>query len=432
MKESLLHLVWENKWFTSAKLFTTKKEELYIHQTGNHNLLQGPDFSNAIIEIGGQKWAGNVEIHVKSSDWYAHQHEKDENYQKVILHVVYEHDVEVYDLHSNEIPTLELKECILPKVLENYEDLIQNPKGWIFCNDSLKDYDAFKLSNWLESMYVERLERKVGEIEAIYNACGKDWEATLFLVLAKYFGGNLNGGYFVETFSKIDFSLIRKATTNKVTESLLFGLLGLLKKDIEDPYYQTLQNEFLFQSQKYKLASLLEVKLNFYGGRPQNFPTIRLAQLIALYEDKQTVFASVLELGDKVENYRTFFRVEVNKYWQTHYNYDKLSKKSPKKVSNGFVDLLLMNAVIPVLFLYSKLKGEDNSHLLELMYAIAPEKNRIITMFQKKGCKANSALQSQALLTLKKEYCEKERCTECAIGVDLISTTSGTSSDLLR
>lgn len=421
MKESFLHLVWQQQLLSYKELFTTKGERLKIYKNGFLNNLQGPDFGNALIELDGQKWAGNIEIHVKSSDWYAHQHQKDKNYSNVILHVVYEHDVEVFDLQSHEIPTLELKNYISKKVLQNYTALMTNSNQWIFCEEKIKDIEHFKLNNWLERVYVERLERKVTEVAVIHKNVNEDWEATLFLTLAKYFGGNLNGNIFLEAFSQVPFSVIRKQMVNKTTSSFLFGLLGLLEeKDIEDAYYVNLQKEFLYQKQKYKLEELRMFSLHFYGCRPQNFPTIRLVQLIAFYETHLSVFNRVLALGNDVKLYKDLFKVKINDYWQGHYHFNKPSKKSPKQISKGFIDLLLINVVMPVLFLYQKNKGEDYHTLLELMYELSPEKNSVITKFNQLGVKTNSALQTQALLTLKKQYCDKERCAECAIGVELM------------
>ena len=421
MKESFLHLVWQQQLLDNKKLCTTKGENLKIHKTGFLNMLQGPDFNNGLIEIDHQKWAGNIEIHVKSSDWYAHQHQKDKNYQNVILHVVYEHDIEIFDLHSNEIPTLELKNFISEEVLNNYEKLMNNTQQWIFCEQSIKEVDVFKINNWLERIYVERLERKVEEIEKIYKRTDNDWEATLFLTMAKYFGGNLNGQLFLEAFSQVDFSIIRKQMVNKTTHSFLYGLLGLLKEEgVEDAYYQNLQKEFTYQKQKYQLGDLKKFQLHFYGCRPQNFPTIRLAQLIGFYEEHSSVFNKIIALGNNINSYKDLFKVKVSNYWQEHYHFDKPSKKSPKQISKGFVDLLLINVVVPVLFLYQKSKGEDYDVLLELMYELSPEKNNIIQKFNQHGVKTTSALQTQALLTLKKEYCDKERCAECTVGIELM------------
>lgn len=421
MKESFLHWVWEQQLLNTRELYTTNKKLLTVFNSGNLNTLQGPDFSSALLKIESQKWAGNVEIHVKSSDWYAHQHQNDENYKNVILHVVYEHDVEVYDAHNNVVPTLELKKYIDKNVLKNYQTLMQTNTHWIFCEEKINTIDTFVIENWLERVYVERLERKVKQIEQIYHKSGKDWEATLFLTLAKYFGGNLNGEIFLNAFCQVDFSVIRKQMVNKTLDALLFGLVSLLdEKEVEDVYYQQLQKEFAYQKQKYQIENLANYKLHFYGCRPQNFPTIRLAQLLALYQEKNTLFALVLQLGADLNLYRDLLSVPIALYWQEHYNFERPSKKSSKKLSKNFVDLLIINAIVPVLFCYAQQQGKDCYHLLELMYAISPEKNSIINRFKKTGVKVDTALHTQALLTLKSEYCEKERCAECVIGIACI------------
>lgn len=422
MKESFLHLVWQQQLIQNKKIYTTEGEELIIHHPGEVNLLQGPDFSSAMIEIANQKWAGNIEIHLKSSDWYAHQHQKDTSYSNVILHVVFEHDIEVFDLQSNSVPTLELSTLIKGSALQNYNELMQQSQYWIFCENKIKAFDTFKWQHWMERLYVERLERKVGEIELIFNKTKQDWEATFFLLLAKSFGGNLNGAIFLKAFSQVEFIVIRKQIANNKTASLLFGLLGLLKESsFEDLYCQILKKRFDDQRQKYRLEEFPLPKLNFFWCRPHNFPTIRLAQLIAFYEKHKTVFSKVLGLGENLKSYQDFFDIEIDEYWKTHYNLDKVSKKSSKKISKNFLDLLLMNVVIPFLFLYAKKMGTDESYLLDLMYQISPEKNNIVAKFSALDVKSKSALETQALLTLKKEYCDKERCAACDLGVHIIA-----------
>lgn len=325
MKESFLHLVWQQQLLKINKPFiTSQTQALEIHKTGVLNYLQGPDFKNALIELETIKWAGNIEVHVKSSDWYAHQHQNDKNYSNVILHVVYEHDVDVFDLYGNEIPTFELKKYILDTVFLNYEVLMSKKQQWIFCEDVVKKIDVFKLNNWLERLYIERLERKVEDINTVFIDNKKDWEATLFLLLAKYFGGNLNGVIFQEAFTSVDFSIIRKETSNKNLNALLFGLLGMLEKnDVEDTYYIQLQKEYRYLQQKYKLSYKNRHSLNFYGCRPANFPTIRLAQFIALYEYNQTLFAVLIRAFVNKVDYKTILSIALDAYWQQHYNFDK-------------------------------------------------------------------------------------------------------------
>ncbi len=420
MKESLLQLVWQQKLFDQKLLNTTKKESLIIHNYGVLNHLHGPDFSNAIIELDGQKWAGNIEIHVKSSDWYAHQHQKDENYKNVILHVVYEHDIDVFDVNGHEIPVLVLKDYISNNILDRHNRLLSHKKKWIFCEDNFNQINEFQLKHWLERLFVERLERKTNEVAKTHKELKGDWEATLFLLMAKCFGGNLNGSILYDAFSKVDFLIIKKQLVNGTTSSFLFGLVGLLNQEHEDSYFKELKGEFEFQKQKYQLTDLILPKLNFYGCRPSNFPTVRLAQFIAFYEKHPSIFSKILSLGSNIEGYKDLFEIKVNEYWQTHYNFEKESKKSLRKISKGFVDLLLINVVIPMLFLYYKINGLENAHLLELMYQLSPEKNSIINKFSQIGYPSRSALDTQALLTLKKEYCDQERCAECSIGVSLI------------
>ncbi|MGY5351214.1 DUF2851 family protein [Wenyingzhuangia sp. IMCC45533] len=423
MKESFLHLIWQQKLFTTKSLCTTRHQKLEIDYFGTLNSLCGPDITSAVIKIDGQKWAGNVEIHVNSSDWYAHQHQKDKNYGNVILHVVYHHDIEVYDVNGHEIPVLELKQYIPLSVLENNSRLMNQKSKWIFCEDYFKYVDNFKFEFWLESLMIERLERKTKEVEKTLKDAKGDWEATLFLMMVKYFGGNVNGDILYNVFSKIDYKIIRKQFVNKTSSSFVYGMVGLLVEEKEDAYYIGLQKEFYYQQQKYQLNNSMDKRLNFYGCRPLNFPTIRLAQLIAFYEATPNVFSKILSMNHQLSAYKDLFNVSVAEYWKIHYNFDKESKKSLKRVSKSFQDIIMINVIVPVLFLHNKTKGIDNAYLLDILNELKPEKNSVISKFGELGFQSKSALETQALLTLKKQYCDHERCAECAVGIETIMKT---------
>jgi len=242
----------------------------------------------------------------------------------------------------------------------------------------------------------------------------------LFYVLVKYFGGNLNGDIFLETLINVDFTILRKQFANKTLDSLLFGVLNLLPIETEEPYVRQLKNEFNYQKQKYNLGNFIVPKVNFYGCRPHNFPTIRLAQFIALYQKHHRLFSDLITQNHTLKSIEKMFDTQVDVYWRTHYNFNKNSKNTSKNISKSFVELLIINVIIPLNFLYNKTIGKDNEELLELIYQIAPEQNSIINKFNGLGYKPPSALETQALISLKKEYCEKKRCASCAIGVQLL------------
>src|SRR5690606_38844315 len=245
-----------------------------------------PDFFNAQLRIGNQLWAGNVEIHIKSSDWFVHHHEMDNAYDSVILHVVYEHDTEIFRQDNTVIPTLELKNYISPELLGHYQKLISNKSKWINCENDLASVSEFTIQNWLERLYIERLERKSEAVENLIKSSKNDWEAILYKMLAKNFGLKVNGEAFLSLANSIDFSIIRKSQSNQTSlEAVLFGQAKLLEQHVEESYYLELMKEYQFLKQKFSLTNENVETIQFFRLRPPNFPTIRLSQLAFLYHE---------------------------------------------------------------------------------------------------------------------------------------------------
>ena len=420
MKENLLHFIWKLKLFSSNQLSTISGKAIQIISVGTHNYNSGPDFLNAKIKINQQLWAGNVEIHVLSSDWYAHSHEKDANYDAVILHVVWEHDVDVYRNTNESIETLVLKDFITEKVLVNYEKLFKLETKWINCENELKFVNDFTKNNWLERLFFERLETKSIQIKEILKTTNTNWEATLFILLAKSFGLKVNGDSFLQFATSFDFSFVRKIGANSFQlEALFFGQAGLLKGNKESVYFTKLQQEFNYLSHKYKLEENSSA-MQFFRLRPANFPTIRLAQLAKLYATYQNLFSRIMETNN-LDDFYTLFSIKTSEFWETHYTFETTSKKSIKKLTKTFVNLLLINTVIPLKFSYLKFIGKDDfNSILFLISAIKPEKNTIITKFNDLKLKSKNALETQGLLQLKNEYCNQKLCLQCAIGKEIL------------
>lgn len=381
MQEDFLHFVWKHKRFDSRHLKTTTDLPISIIHLGQHNLNSGPDFFNAQLSIDGQHWAGNVEIHLNSSDWYLHGHEKDKAYDNVILHVVWEHDVEVHRQNNTPIPTLELKHYLDEHVLENYKNLFRSKK-WINCEDSFSTLDSFTISSWLERLYIERLEAKTNTIEELLKTSKNDWEAVLFKLLCKNFGLNVNGQSFLSLASSFDFSIIRKIGSNvQRLEALLFGQANLLHEDIEEPYFKGLKDEYLFLKQKFQLDNSGVLPFQFFRLRPPNFPTIRISQLANLYTKQSSLFSKVIALNRKEEFY-DLFAANVSQYWETHYTFSTSSKSSKKKLTKAFIDLILINTILPLKFAYQKFNGEVKDDLLfELINSIDIEKSSVVNKF---------------------------------------------------
>lgn len=420
MKEDFLHYLWKNKKFDVSSLQTVCGEEIVILNSGAYLKEEGPDFFNAQLIIANQKWAGNVEIHIKSSDWYIHNHELDTNYDNVILHVVWEHDVDVFRKNNSSIPVLELKKYVSNVELEKHEYLFES-KSWINCEKDIYQVDSFVLEKWKERLFFERLELKTLSVQSFLDGNENDWEATFFVFLAKYFGLNVNGETFYKIAESIPFSIIRKEQTDLLSlEALLFGFANLLREEKEDVYYSSLKSQWEYLKTKYKLTSDDFINLQFFKLRPDNFPTIRLSQLAVLYHENVNLFSKVIDVSDLNDFYK-LFNSEASEYWKTHYVFDKENMLKSKKLSKPFINLLVINTIIPIKFLYAKQRGENIiDELIELLIEIPSETNSIMDKFKSFNLKINSAFDSQTLIHLKKEYCNHKKCLHCDIGLSLL------------
>lgn len=423
MREELLHFVWKHRKLPSSGLLTTAGQSLNIIQPGMHNTRSGPDFFNARLEIGGQLWAGNVEIHVKASDWYLHNHEHDSNYGNVILHVVWEEDIPVFHRDQTHIPALELKSYIPQRLLVTYNNLFRkNRHLFINCEHDLESVEPFLVTRWLERLYLERLENRATEIETLLKATQNDWEKVLFAHLLRNFGLNINGALFFQVGMGIDFSVIRKIGQDAFRlESLLFGQAGLLQPtDREDSYFRSLREEYRYLCSLYSLRDIPLNKPEFARLRPNNFPTLRLSQFAVLYSTHNNLFSLVTDARDLTAFYE-IFRHSATTYWHTHYAFGKESVRSPKKISRAFIHLLLINSILPLSFCYARHQGGEGAHILKILEGIPAEKNRITDRFALLGIRAPDAKYSQALLQLYGEYCTNNRCLHCEIGGSLLN-----------
>lgn len=422
MQEAFLHYIWQFKKFDTSNIVTTEGEVVILLNIGQHNLNSGPDFFNAQLAIDGQIWGGNVEIHIKSSDWYVHNHEVDSAYDNVILHVVYEHDTDIFRKDNSLIPTLELKNLIHTNVFNNYQKLLMTPHKWINCESDFAEVDDFVISNWLERLYIERLQRKSRTIEALLTASKNDWEGVLFKLLAKNFGLKVNGDAFFSMATSFDFSVVRKMQSQPLQlEALFFGQSGLLDHPVENGYFQNLSKEHHFIARKFKLSHDKVIPLQFFRLRPPNFPTIRISQLAMLYHLHANLFAKLM-MARTIEELYELFQIGTSEFWHTHFTFEKTSRTSKKILTKSFIDLLLINTVLPLRFCYGQRQGKQTSESCLLMARkLASEQNAIIKAFNNLKPVSTSALTSQALIQLKSEYCDKNRCMSCAIGNSLLT-----------
>ncbi|MFP9114816.1 DUF2851 family protein [Flavobacterium sp. RHBU_3] len=422
MREDFLHYIWQHKKFDQGALKTVSGDSVQVLNTGQYLQQSGPDFFNAQIVIGSQRWAGNVEIHLKSSDWYAHRHETDSNYDTVILHVVWEHDTEVLRPNGSEIPVLELWRVVDNDLVNSYKALL-SAKTWINCEKEIGVADGFLLGNWKERLFFERLERKALPVMQLAKETSGDWEAVLFCFLAKNFGLNTNGEAFFNLAKSLPFGVVRKEMFElQNLEALLFGRASLLMGDFEEVYPKALQQQHAYIQHKYQLKPYTGIPLEFFRHRPDNFPTIRLAQLAALYHTHQNLFSKIIHCNDLPE-LRKLFSVQVSEYWHSHYRFDKESTPKRKGLSVSFVDLLIINSIVPVKFAYVQSLAKDNTEeLISLLQQLEPESNAVVDKFKYYKVNVSSAYDSQALLQLKNEYCNNHRCMQCAVGISLLKS----------
>ncbi|MBT8184264.1 MAG: DUF2851 family protein, partial [Eudoraea sp.] len=387
MREDLLHYIWKFKKLKTKGLSTSNDEVIKIFDYGTHNHYSGPDFLNARIEIAGQQWAGNVEMHIKASDWYLHNHQHDQRYINVILHVVWINDVPVFRHDRTSIPTLELQHYISHELLRSYNHLFSKQrKNFINCEQDIGQLNSFILDKWLESLFFERLKQRSTEIEQLLKASGNNWERILFLLLLKNFGLKINAEAFMSLGKAIDFSVVLKTIgVSNQLESILFGMAGLLESDtIQDNYYTNLKNEYKYLKCKFNLENTAVLPVEFFKLRPVNFPTIRLSQFAAVYRKGQ-LFSKIIA-ADSREGLLQLFQVVANEYWIDHFVFGKRSSPTVKRMTTRFIDLLLINTILPIKFSYARYLGKDiDEALLDLFTEIKVEQNAIITNFRMLG-----------------------------------------------
>ena len=424
MREDFLHFIWKTKRLPLDTLVASNGQKILVHDFGQHNHNSGPDFFNAKLEINGQLWAGNVEMHLKASDWYTHGHETDTNYNNVILHVVWEDDVSVFRKDKTEIPTVELKNSVPHSLITAHNKLLENSKRkFINCENDIARVNEFVIDSFLERLFVERLEQKAELIFDLLKEANNDWEQVLFSMLLKNFGSKVNGASFLSISKSLHFSTVRKLQNNLFAlESVLMGMAGLLESDeILDAYYLELQKEYTFQKHKFNLNPSGVQKPDFFGLRPNNFPTIRLSQFADVYCKNKNLFSNLMRTNS-LEAYYNIFNATVSDYWRNHFTFKKESKPSRKRFTENTVNLILINTVVPIKFAYFKSLGKDvNSELIALMTAIGPEKNSIISKFNALNKKSTNAFQSQSKLQLYNNYCSLNHCLKCAVGNSLLN-----------
>ena len=421
MKEEFLHFIWKHQLFQKDSLLTEDGEMLQILNPGRHNSHAGPDFFDARIKIGETLWAGNIEIHLRASDWNKHGHQNDPVYRNTILHVVAAPDIQVFNDMGSVIPELVIK---WPEWIErNYEMLIIS-HDWISCASKLYQVDPFRIKFFLNGIVVERLKHKIENIQVLLADTKQDWGETFYCMLARNFGLRENALPFEMVARSLPQSVLAHHHDSLFQiEALLFGQAGLLGDELfGDDYYIELRNEYYFLAGKYGLKPIEGHLWKFMRMHPSNFPTLRLAQFASLVHHSCGLFSAVME-ANNLDDLKKLFSLTASSYWDTHYSFNKPSVNQKKVFGNQIFNLILINVVVPFYFLFgdnqNKLILKDKA--LEILEQLPAENNGAITRWEKAGITATNALESQGLLQLQRNYCEQKRCLECTIGHKIIT-----------
>ncbi len=424
--EDFLHYVWRYRLYDRNQLQTVAGETLEVLLPGMLNQHAGPDFQNARIKIGDTTWAGNVEVHIASADWYKHGHTTDKAYDNVILHVVYEDDQPVTLANGRRLPTLVLKGRLSADLYGRYHQLMYGPQTIIPCESGISTVSALNLQTWLARTLVERLERKSEAVIALLNHNRGNWEETFYQLLAANFGFSVNALPFELMAKSLPQVILAKYKNNTLqVEALIFGQAGLLEDEFADEYPKALKKEFLYLRHKYQLVPSVEKHLwKFLRLRPQNFPTIRLAQFAALIQQSNHLFSRILETAEVGNLRKLFSNLQVNSYWSSHYRFDVLSGKETDKVMGASsVDNILLNTVVRLLFAYGRHQQQQTyiDRSLQLLEHLPAEQNSIISGFAELGVSSKNAFDTQALLELKSSYCNYKKCLQCGVGNHLLN-----------
>lgn len=422
--EDLLQFIWESQLFERRGLHTTDGRAVEVLRPGKVQGNSGPDLSGALVRIDGQLWAGNVEVHLRSSEWNAHGHQLDHAYDNVVLHVVYEHDGSASTTKGIAPPTLELMSRVDPTSIVRHRELMES-RAWVPCAASINAVDPAIVDAWLERILIERLERKAAGVEALHERLGRDARETFYHLLLRSFGSNVNA----EPFGMLGFALplriLEKYKDDPFrTEALLFGQAGLLRTDLIDEHPRRLQDEHRILSHLHGLKPAPLSAWKFGRMRPSNFPTVRIAQLAQLIARSDGGFGSLLDVDDPLE-VRAALDVEAGLYWREHYQFDREAAPSSRRLGAAAADGIIINAIVPYLLAMKRIRGDARAAQrgLGLLRNLPPERNSITRRWEELGVDLRSAARTQALLELKDLYCGQRRCLSCVIGAELLRHT---------
>ena len=427
--EQLLHYTWKHKLYPLKELTTSDGQRVEIIDPGLHNRNAGPDFFNAKIRIGSTMWVGNVEIHDKSSYWYQHGHDKDSRYDNVVLHVAAELDTEVMKSNGEYVPQLQLS--VPDDVLTHYDEL-QKTDEYPPCYKVIPHLSALIIHSWMAALQTERLEQKTEAIRKRAELCNGSWEDAYFVTLARNYGFGINGEVFEQWAYNIPLNAVAHHRDDLFQiEAIFMGQAGLLELDsipeyyqkdaLNDGYFAKLRNEYQYLAHKFSMKPIDFKLWRFLRLRPQNFPHIRISQLANLYYQQKAGLSQLIEC-ETLDELKQVLKSQVTPYWETHYTFGSTSPKNEKHLSYGSINLLMINTAIPMLFAYGRHTTKEVlcDKAFDFLEQLKAENNHIIRMWQQVGLPVKTAGDSQALIQLKKEYCDKKECLRCRFGYEYL------------
>ncbi|MDY5968865.1 MAG: DUF2851 family protein [Bacteroidales bacterium] len=417
MTEAFLQYVWQHK-LLRGDLQTSEGLPVIIERPGDPNTDAGPDFFNARLQMGAVRWAGNVEIHVKASDWNQHRHSFDKKYNSVVLHVVFEHDCNITLENGKRVATLEIKDHVPMDIWDSYQQMV-NPSHPldVACLPRLQKVPRFLFDGFLDRQVIERMERKTYDVKSLLEDSRDSWETTCYWLIARYFGGKANGFAFEMMAKLTPMKVLAKIKDNPFrVEALLMGQAGLLEESFVDEYPLRLQREYTYMRKAYSLSPMAGHLWKFFRLRPASFPTLRISQFADLVCKSNALFSHLMETTN-IEELRCFFDVSASDYWTNHYYFDRPSAPLNKAAGQAFADIVLINALAPLLFEYGVLHGNQDAkdRAIDILRHLPPENNRITRQWGNDHRPQNAA-QSQALIQLYNEHCTQKNCLRCAIG----------------
>ena len=431
--EQLLHYVWKHKLLPLSELKTTDGHCVEVIDPGLHNRNAGPDFFNAKVRIGGTLWVGNVELHLRSTDWYQHGHDRDSRYNNVVLHVVEEADTEVLTEDGHYLPQLVLQ--VPSQIQEHYEELLHCDR-YPPCYQIIPNLSTLLVHSWMAALQTERLEQKTEAIRQRAERSGGSWEDAYFQTLARNYGFGINSEAFEQWAQCIPLGAVGKHRDDLFqVEAIFMGQAGLLEESsiperyranaMNEGYFMRLRNEYLYLQHKFQLQPVDFTVWRFLRLRPQNFPHIRLSQLANLYYERHANLSALIEC-ETVEELRQLLSTHVTPYWETHYVFGSESVRNSKKLSISSLNLLIINTAIPMLFAVGRHRQKEElcDRSFDMLEQMKAERNHIITMWQECGLPVKSAGDSQALIQLKREYCDRKDCLRCRFGYEYLRKQS--------